>query len=71
MQQAIQCSHQTVTASDDDDPTISCPATANVSTNTGCTYVGPIGTATTTDNCGSTVSSDAPVSYPVGNTTVT
>ncbi|MEZ5001690.1 MAG: HYR domain-containing protein [Chitinophagales bacterium] len=63
--------NQIVTVVDDDNPTISCPATATVGTNSGCTYVGSIGTATTTDNCGATVSNNAPASFGLGNTTVT
>jgi hypothetical protein len=65
---------QTVSVTDDQDPSISCPATVNVNTDAGtCTATGVVlGTPTTNDNCGvATLVNDAPMSYPVGNTTVT
>ena len=64
---------QTVTISDDDDPILTCPANATLNTNTACTYVGTIGTATATDNCDSsvTVTNNAPAAFPIGTTTVT
>ncbi len=64
---------QTVTVIDNQLPTISCPADLNVSTNSGCTAINVIlGTPTVNDNCGvPAVSNNAPVSYPLGVTTVT
>lgn len=64
---------QDVVVTDNENPTVSCPATANLSTDAGlCTASGSIGTPTTSDNCGvatSVVSNSGP--YPVGTTTVT
>jgi hypothetical protein len=63
----------TVTVVDNTPPSLSCPAAVTVGTNNGCTYVGPIGSATATDNCdGSvTISNNAPASFPLGSTIVT
>ncbi len=63
---------QTVTVIDNQPPSITCPATVNVGTNTLCTYVGPIGTATATDNCTAVpvINNDAPPAFPLGTTTV-
>ncbi|MCF8463576.1 MAG: SBBP repeat-containing protein, partial [Flavobacteriales bacterium] len=51
---------------DDENPTITCPATANITTDAGlCTSSASIGTATATDNCGvqsTTVSNAGPYS---------
>jgi hypothetical protein len=64
---------QVVTVTDGENPTISCPATANITTDAGnCTSTAAIGTATGTDNCGSpTITNNAPASFPIGNTNVT
>ncbi len=68
---SVTCT-QAVTVVDDDWPTISCPAATTIGTNTGCTYVGSIGTATGTDNCTTpTITNNAPASFTLGNTTVT
>jgi hypothetical protein len=63
----------TVTVVDETSPTVDCPAAITVGTNSGCTYVGPIGSATATDHCDSSVSitNNAPASFPLGPTTVT
>ena len=59
----------------DDAPVITCPADVILPVNTGCTYVGAIGTATATDDCPVageiTITNNAPAVFPVGNTTVT
>ncbi|MBP9151712.1 MAG: SprB repeat-containing protein, partial [Flavobacteriales bacterium] len=64
---------QDVVVTDDEDPSITCPATANIITDAGiCTSSASIGTATSSDNCGvqsTTVSNSGP--YSVGTTTVT
>jgi len=61
-----------VTVNDDEAPVITCPSNITVNMNTGCTYVGTIGTATATDNCGTAnVSNDAPVAFGEGSTDVT
>ena len=63
-----------VTVEDNEDPTITCPADVNVSTDAGtCEATGvALGSPTTSDNCaGETTSNDAPASFPVGSTTVT
>ena len=62
-----------IVQSDPIPPTVSCPATANITTDAGlCTSSASIGTATSSDNCGvqSTVVSNAGP-YSVGTTTVT
>ncbi|HLP11117.1 MAG TPA: GEVED domain-containing protein, partial [Flavobacteriales bacterium] len=65
---------QTVIVSDNQSPVITCPAnvTANADASS-CAATGvALGTPTVTDNCGvSSVTNDAPLSYPVGTTTVT
>jgi len=63
----------TVTVTDNENPTITCPADVTINTDAGvCTSTASIGTATGTDNCGSpTITNDAPASFPIGNTTVT
>ncbi|WP_310381827.1 HYR domain-containing protein [Flavobacterium sp.] len=67
--------NQIVTVSDDDKPVITCPAAFTIGTNTACTYVGPIGTPTATDNCTATglivISNNAPTVFPIGSTSVT
>ncbi|MDD3875543.1 MAG: HYR domain-containing protein [Bacteroidales bacterium] len=64
---------QLVTVNDTLKPTIVCPPTVIVSTNTGCTATGvALGTPVTADNCGvESVTNDAPGVYPLGNTIVT
>ncbi len=54
-------------------PVIECPINVTVGTNTLCTYVGVIGTATATDNCDNEVAitSNKPGAFPLGVTTVT
>ncbi len=63
----------TVTVVDDIDPTITCPATVNATTNSGCTATGVnLGVPVTADNCSvASVSHNAPVAFPIGSTTVT
>ncbi len=54
-------------------PTISCPADASFGTNAGCAVVEVnFGEATATDDCAAspTISNDAPLSFPIGTTTV-
>jgi hypothetical protein len=66
---------QLVTVVDDDAPEVAAPAALTLGTNSGASYVGPIGTATVSDNCSSgpalTITNDAPASFPLGETTVT
>jgi hypothetical protein len=65
---------QDVVVTDNQDPTITAPATVNVSADNGsCAATNVVlGDAVTSDNCGvSSVSNDAPASYPVGTTKVT
>jgi gliding motility-associated-like protein len=64
---------QTVTVTDTEDPTITCPADVVTVTNTGCTATGvALGTPTVGDNCGTNApTNDAPAAYPVGVTNVT
>ncbi|REJ81428.1 MAG: HYR domain-containing protein, partial [Bacteroidetes bacterium] len=65
---------QLVTITDDEDPSISCPAPVSVNADAGlCTASSVnLGTPVTTDNCTTvTVSNDAPPIYAVGSTTVT
>jgi len=62
---------QTVTVTDNQAPVITCPSTANISTDAGmCTSSASIGTAIATDNCSATVSHSPAGPYNVGNTTV-
>ncbi|MGV3609896.1 MAG: HYR domain-containing protein [Fluviicola sp.] len=65
--------NQTVTVTDNQDPTITTPASINVATNSGCTATGVnLGVPITADNCGvASVTNDAPISFPLGNTLVT
>jgi gliding motility-associated-like protein len=64
---------QTVTVNDVVLPTIVPPANLAVTTNTGCTATGVVlGNPITADNCSvATVTNNAPVAFPLGNTTVT
>ncbi|MGL5891387.1 MAG: HYR domain-containing protein, partial [Bacteroidia bacterium] len=65
---------QVVTVTDNELPTISCAAAVSVSADNGsCAATNvSLGTPATADNCGvASVISNAPVSYPVGATTVT
>lgn len=65
---------QTVTVVDNITPTITCPADITVNTDAGsCSATGVVlGTPTYADNCtGSTVTNNAPASFPVGVTNVT
>ena len=65
-----------VTVNDNENPTISCPAAVTHTADPGKCYAlasnVSLGTPTTSDNCGvDTVTNDAPVQFPVGDTTVT
>ena len=63
-----------VTVIDTTKPVITCPATLTIgANNTGCTYLGSIGTATATDNCTTAIlTGPSPAGpYPVGTTNVT
>ncbi|MCU0434583.1 MAG: HYR domain-containing protein [Bacteroidia bacterium] len=65
---------QLVTVTDNELPTITCPAAVSASADNGsCAATGVnLGSATTTDNCGvASVTNNAPTSFPVGSTTVT
>ncbi|NBQ17753.1 HYR domain-containing protein, partial [bacterium] len=64
---------QVVNVTDNQTPVITCPSTANVTTDAGsCTSTASIGTSTTTDNCaGVTVSSSPAGPYSVGSHTIT
>ena len=68
----VTCSF-TVTVVDAENPTVSCPGPVTINTDAGqCTSTASIGTATGTDNCAApTITSNAPASFPIGNTTVT
>jgi len=68
----IDTCHQVVTVVDAENPVVTCPADVTINTDAGqCTSTAAIGTATGTDNCGvPTITSNAPVSFPIGNTTV-
>ena len=68
----VTCSF-TVTVVDAENPTVSCPGPVTINTDAGqCTSTASIGIATGTDNCAApTITSNAPVSFPIGNTTVT
>ena len=63
----------TVSVNDNIDPTITCPADVSVSTDAGACEATNValGSETAADNCGFTVTNNAPASYPVGTTTVT
>ena len=58
---------------DDVNPTITAPTSVDVSTNDGCNAINvSLGSATTSDNCSvGSVTSDAPTSFDIGETTVT
>ena len=64
---------QTVTVNDVTLPVIIAPANLAITTNTGCTATGVVlGNPITSDNCSvATVTNNAPVAFPLGNTTVT
>ena len=68
----IDTCHQIVTVVDAENPVVTCPVDVTINTDAGqCTSTGAIGTAAGTDNCGvPTITSNAPVSFPIGNTTV-
>jgi hypothetical protein len=62
---------QTIQVVDNLAPAIACPSTFTVNANTGCTYVGSVGTATATDNCGlGPITNNAPAAFPLGTTVV-
>ncbi len=66
--------NQTVTVTDNQPPTIECPADLSVNTDFGLPYatIVDLGTAITSDNCGvASVINNAPVQFPVGSTIVT
>jgi gliding motility-associated-like protein len=68
---SVTCT-QIVTVEDNENPVITCPADITINTDAGlCTSTSAIGTATATDNCSVTITNDAPVSFPIGNTSVT
>jgi uncharacterized delta-60 repeat protein len=64
---------QIVTVKDATLPTIKAPAAIIVNTNANCTATGvALGNAVTADNCSvSSVTNNAPATFPIGNTTVT
>ncbi|MFN8366285.1 MAG: HYR domain-containing protein [Candidatus Kapaibacterium sp.] len=66
--------NQTVTVTDNQNPTITCPTNISVNAATGsCSAtVSMLGTPTTSDNCGvaSVTNNHSSASYPVGTTTV-
>jgi gliding motility-associated-like protein len=64
---------QTVTVIDNVDPTISCPADISVSADAGLCSASSVnlGTPTTSDCVVSTVTNDAPSTFPLGDTIVT
>ncbi len=64
---------QEVVVSDDENPTIACPADINQTADAGsCFATVALGTPVTDDNCGvATVVNDAPAQFPIGSTTVT
>ena len=66
---------QSVTVVDDAPPVVTCPARIVVEANAGCSYVGEFGAASAADTCSSdgsvTVRSNAPGSFPIGESTVT
>ena len=65
------CSY-TVIVSDNVNPSITAPAAVNTTTNAACTATSVVlGTPVTADNCSvASVSNNAPVWFPLGNTTV-
>jgi hypothetical protein len=64
----------TFTVAKDEAPEITCPDDYTAHMNTGCNYVGSIGTAVATDDCTApddiAITNDAPAVFPEGNTTV-
>ncbi len=62
-----------LTVEDTEDPTITAPADVTVNVDAGsCEATGvALGTPTTSDNCSSGYSNDAPTNFPLGTTTVT
>jgi len=67
---------QSVTVTDDEDPTITCPNDVTVFNDLGDCFTDStnvsLGNPTTGDNCGvATVTNNAPLTFPVGITTVT
>src|SRR5205807_8431848 len=64
----------TVTVNDTEKPTLTCPADVTTNTDAGQCYATGIalGTPTTFDNCGGTmtVTNDAPAQFPIGATSV-
>ncbi len=68
---SIPC-NQTVTVIDNENPTINCPANVQLVANAGCTATTVLVTPTAMDNCSvASVTNDAPIAFPLGNTTVT
>lgn len=69
----IKTATQTVTVNDTILPTISAPSNVTVNATNACVAFNVVlGSPITTDNCSvATVSNDAPVVFPLGNTTVT
>ncbi|SHF89184.1 Por secretion system C-terminal sorting domain-containing protein [Flavobacterium fluvii] len=68
---SIPC-NQTVTVTDNENPTINCLANVQVSANAGCTATVVLVSPTTADNCSvASVINNAPVAFPLGVTTVT
>lgn len=64
---------QLVTVTDNEPPTIICPAAVNATADAGHCYASNVtlGTPATHDNCGvQSVTNNAPTQFPVGNTTV-
>jgi gliding motility-associated-like protein len=56
---------------DAENPVITCPANITINTDAGtCSSTMAIGTAAATDNCTVAVTNNAPVSFPIENTTV-
>ncbi|MFN0203203.1 MAG: HYR domain-containing protein [Bacteroidia bacterium] len=65
---------QTVTVTDVELPTITCPANVSANSDAGQCYATNVnlGTPVTSDNCGvASVTNNAPTQFPVGNTNVT
>ncbi|MBK7175102.1 MAG: HYR domain-containing protein [Bacteroidales bacterium] len=67
-----ECEQQ-INIDDTTDPVLTCPSNLELNTNNGNTYIGAIGNAIATDNCDSdiTITNNAPISFPLGNTIVT
>jgi gliding motility-associated-like protein len=64
---------QTVTVIDNTKPSMTAPANLTVAANTSCGATGVnLGVPASSDNCGAvTISNDAPITFPLGLTTVT